>query len=244
MSMILTLLGIHDFLTLNNEASFLDAEYFQLPEDMTAEDRAELSALILSESAEQEVVYPEPQTLCTVVKAWSHARVGAWARMLDALSEEYNPVHNYDRYEVETGTDTGTRTETDTGTRTETDTGTRSETEAEDIADTASDTTTGQVTGVNSNLFSDDKKTLSSGTGARDRDVSKQETRNLSHGETRNLSRGETRNLANSRNLHAFGNIGVTTAADMITQEITVRKHDIINTIKAEFINYFCLGIY
>lgn len=226
--LILSPLGIHNYLTGENEPSFMDADFFALPEDMTADDREALTGLILSETAELETVYPEPQTFCTVVKAWSHARVGAWARILEALTEEYNPVHNYDRYENETGTDTGTRTETDTGTR--------SETEAEDISDTASDTTTGQATGFNSTTFTDDKKTLSSGTGSRDRDVTKSETRNLSH--------GETRNLANSRTLHAYGNIGVTTAADMITQEAEVRKLDLLRIITDEFTRYFCLAIY
>lgn len=148
--------------------------------------------------------------------------------MVTALTEEYNPIHNYDRHEDERETDTGTRTETDTGTRTEA--------EAEDIADTAADTTTGQATGFNTEAFADDKKTLSTGTGTRDRDVSRTETRNLSH--------GEQRNLANSRTLHAYGNIGVTTSADMIEQELAVRKNDVLNLIKDEFTAYFCLRIY
>ena len=105
-----------------------------------------------------------------------------------------------------------------------TDTGTRNETE--NVSDSASDTTTGQSTGFNSNNFADDKKTVSSGTG------------------TRQGTRGETRNLANSRTLHAYGNIGVTTAAEMVTQDINLRKTDIFRIIANEFISYFCLMIY
>lgn len=224
----LSLLGIHNFLTAQNEPSFMDAQYFALPSDFTADDRSAVTALILSESAELECVYPEPSTLCTVIKAWSHARLPSWTRMYDALTAEYNPLHNYDRYEIETGTDTGTRTQTHTGTR--------GETEAEDIADTASDTATGQVTGFNSSSFTDDKKTVSSGTGSRDRDVTRSETRNLSD--------GETRNLANSRDLHAYGNIGVTTAVQMLNEELELRKTDIFRIITNEFIEYFCLSIY
>lgn len=224
----------------DEETTFLDAECLHLPESFTAEDRANLTALILSESAELEALYPNPDTMNIVVSAWSSARLSAWERMLTALTAEYNPVHNYDRYEIETGSDTGTRTETDTGNRTETDTGTRSETET--INDSASDTTTGQTTGFNSNSFADDKKTVSSGSGQRT--GTKGETRNLSRGETRNLTRGETRNLANSRNLHAYGNIGVTTAAEMITQDLQLRKTDIFRIITDEFITYFCLLIY
>lgn len=226
--MTLSLLGIHNFLTANNDPSFLDAEYFHLPEELTQEDRDALSALILSETAELETVYPDPNTLYTVVNAWSRSRVPAWERIYAALTAEYNPVHNYDRYEVESGTDTGTRTQTHTGTR--------GETESEDITDTASDTATGKVSGFNVNTLTDDKQTVSNGTGSRDRDVNRQETRNLSD--------GETRNLANSRNLHAFGNIGVTTAQEMIRQDLDLRKTDMLRIIADEFKDYFCLLIY
>lgn len=221
-------MGIHNYLTAEGETSFLDAQFFTLPEELTEEDRAALNALILSESAELETLYPEPATLCAVVSAWSHARVSAWERIYAALTAEYNPVHNYDRFEVETGTDTGTRTETHTGTR--------SETETEDIEDEASDTATGKVTGFNTSSLTDDKQTVSSGTGRRDRDATKQETRNLSD--------GETRNLANSRNLHAYGNIGVTTAVTMIKEDLDLRKTDMLRIIAEEFKDYFCLQIY
>lgn len=241
---LLSPLAIYNAQAAANEPTFLDAEYFAIPTKLTAEDREALSALILSETAELEVVYPEPSTLCAVVKAWSHARLPAWERVLSALTEKYNPVHNYDRYEDEHGTDTGTRTETDTGTRTETDTGSRTETENEDISDTADDTTTGQTTGFNSGTFADDKKTISAGSGSRDRDLTRGETRDLSRGETRNLSRGETRNLANSRTLHAYGNIGVTTAEAMIVEELQLRKTDMLRIITDEFTRYFCLCIY
>lgn len=206
------------------DGSFMDSDHFYLPEEFSNQDRYNLSALILSETAELEALYPNPATMRIVVPAWSRARCPQWTRLLKALTAEYNPINNYDRFEEETGTDTGTRTETDTGTRSENET----------INDTASDTTTGQTTGFNSNTFADDKKTTSSGSGQR----------NGTRGETRNLSHGETRNLANSRHLHAYGNIGVTTAAEMVTQEITLRKTDIFRIIADEFISYFCLMIY
>lgn len=210
------------------DGSFLDSDHFFLPEDFTNSDRYALCELILSETAELEVLYPNPATMRTVVAAWSRARLPAWERLYTALTEEYNPTHNYDRYETETGTDTGTRTETDTGTV--------SNVEQTSQSTSASDTTTGQTTGFNSNSFADDKKTTSSGSG----NLSGQRT----NGETRNLAKGETRNLANSRNLHAYGNIGVTTAMEMILQEIDLRKTDIFRIIADEFTSYFCLQIY
>lgn len=184
---------------------FMGADYFRLPEDV---DRDTLKALILSETAEQEVIYPEPQTMATVVRAWSTARLAAWARMLTALTEQYNPLHNYDRTETETeATD---------------------ETESEDTTDvTQSGTTvTEKVTGYNSNTFNDNAQNVGQGnvSGSRDRDV--------------------TRDKARSRELRAYGNIGVTTSAEMLAGEMEVRQTDIYTIIAEEFERYFCIGKY
>ena len=216
----LSILGMY-----NQDNEILDDHHLYLPEGV---DRSTIIPLILSETAELEVLYPRPDTMKTVVKAWSFARLSAWERMLDALEEEYNPLHNYDRTEVETGTNTGSEGETGTIQT------------AEDISDTGSNqtsaTTTDQVTGYNSNTFADDNKQLASGSAssmnARDRDET--ETRNLTH----------TRNLAHARNLHIFGNIGIVTSAQMLTGELEVRATDIYRIIVDEFKQYFCLMIY
>lgn len=208
----ISLLGIHNYLEQTGQTSFMDAEFFILPDSINVRARATLTALILSESANLETVYPEPDTLKTVVNAWSRARVEAWAKMHTALREEYNPLHNYDRHEQEDGTDTGTRTDTDSGT----------------VTNVTNDTTTADVTGFNSSTFADDNKTTSAGNGT----------------QTRDLTAQETRNLANHRELHVYGNIGVTTSAQMLAGELDVRQTDIINIIKDEFIRYFCIMVY
>lgn len=226
----LSLLGMYNQMQRETGAgpTFLDSGVFMLPESFTSDDRFHLAQLILSETAELEPVYPDPATMVTVVKAWSTARVPAWERILTALEEEYNPIHNYDRTELETETDTGTRTTADTGTVTNADTGT--------VNDTTGSTVTGQVTGFNSATFADDKKTTSSGTVG--------STRNLQNLETRNTQNQETRNLTHGRQLHVYGNIGVTTAAQMITGELDIRKLDIFRIIADEFTRYFCLMVY
>lgn len=188
----LSLMGIY-----NQDPTILDADHLHLPAEM---DRDVLIPMALSESAELEVVYPEPNTLKIVMSAWSSARLPSWQRMLDALADEYNPLHNYDRTEIESGTNTGndTNTETEniedglqedvadstTGSTSATRSGssetkrTGAETTEEDISDSGSSTTsgtsTGQVTGFNAQTFADNDKTISSGSGttsgSRDRD--------------------------------------------------------------------------
>lgn len=228
----LSLLGIYD-----QHPEILDAESLLLPAGV---DRDVLVPRLLAETAELEILYPEPTTLQTVIRAWSTARRPSWERIYAALTAEYNPLHNYDRTETESGTDTGTvHTDDDS-----TDTGTVRN--VEEISDTGSGTnsatTQGDVTGYNSNTFAGNDKQTTSGSN------SSSASRDRDNTETRNLSRGrdvlETRNLANTRSLRAYGNIGVTTNAQMISGEIDVRSTDIYTIIADEFRSYFCLLIY
>lgn len=80
----------------NQDSSILNSTNFPLPTGVTHEN---LDPLLLAETAELELLYPEPSTLKTVIKAWATVRNPAWTRMITALTEEYNPLHNYDRQE-------------------------------------------------------------------------------------------------------------------------------------------------
>lgn len=192
----LSLLGMY-----NQDETILNATNFPLPEDV---DRDVLVPLILAETAELEIVYPDPATLKVVLKAWANARAPAWQRMIDALDEEYNPLHNYDRHEEETIDDN------------------------EEVDDTTSasgtNTVTGQVTGYNTTSFTDDQKTIDS--------------------ITRSGSVDHNRTYGRDRDLHVYGNIGVTTSAQMLTGELEVRANDIYRIIADEFTRYFCIMVY
>lgn len=188
-----------------------------LPEDVNKET---LTTLICAESAELEVLYTRPEILATVIDKWSTARLPAWERMLDALTEEYNPLHNYDRRETETVDDTEDRTTANT--RTQTGEGERGGT----------DITTGQLTGFNSNNFADDRKTT--GTTS----VSETSEQTIEDSGSEGIERGR------ERTLRAYGNIGVTTSMAMLREELRGRQTDIYNIIADEFIDRFCLLVY
>lgn len=80
----------------NDDNTVINSTNFPLPTGVSHET---LDPMLLAETAELEILYPEPNTLKTVIKAWATARNPAWARMVAALTEEYNPLHNYDRQE-------------------------------------------------------------------------------------------------------------------------------------------------
>lgn len=67
--------------------------------------RNTLINLILSECAELEVIYPDPQFFKRILESWARSRLPVWERLEKAINAEYNIVENYDR--IEEWTDTG-----------------------------------------------------------------------------------------------------------------------------------------
>lgn len=68
----------------------------QLPDGV---DPDNVVSNLLMELAELEVIYPSWITMQRAISDWSKSRVKSWARMLQALSAEYDPIENYDRRE-------------------------------------------------------------------------------------------------------------------------------------------------
>lgn len=64
-----------------------------LPDGM---DRAALLNLLVSELAELEVIYPDPDRMKSIITSWSKANYSVWDRAWKALQLEYNPIWNVD----------------------------------------------------------------------------------------------------------------------------------------------------
>ena len=92
----LSLLGLYSF-----RSDILDD--FKLPEGI---DRDDFIEMLLFDTAELELLTPDPDIMKQLLGRWSNVRVNAWAKMLDTETVEYNPIHNYDRQEdwVDDGT--------------------------------------------------------------------------------------------------------------------------------------------
>lgn len=153
-------------------------------------DRQRVIDTIITDLAELSLVYADGDTMRKLIGIWSSAHVANWARIYRALSEDYNPLHNYDRHE-----------------------------EWEDNA-TAS-------------AQGSDKKSVAGfnqAAGLVDTEQSEQDTSS------------EAQTL---RNGHLYGNIGVTTSAQMLEGEINVRERfNIYDLISQSFKQKFCVMIY
>ena len=121
-----------------------DQTLFDLMQIPEALDKDVLVQNLLAETAELEVLYPNPIVFKNLVGVWSAKQLDIWNRLYETTQYEYNPIENYDRYE--TGSDSGTGRTTHSGTDTTADTTTYggSDRRTESITHGGSDTNTRQ----------------------------------------------------------------------------------------------------
>lgn len=207
---ILSLLGMY-----NQDPTVINSTNFPLPDGLSHET---LDPLLLAETAELELLYPEPNTLKTVIKAWAVSRNPQWARMLLALTEEYNPIHNYDRTETWTedherslsveGSNSGQNSRTVDVTGSSTDTLESSETE--ESSGTASGESSGTSQGSGTDLeqvagFNQGNALVNKGQNTKsDSSTVSSETESSQSG-TRETSREDQRTVSDSRQTEDSG---------------------------------------
>lgn len=200
--------------------------------------------LIISEAAELEILYPNPDILRVIIGAWSNGRQNAWARIAAALDAEYNPIENTDRYEdhledytrdlKESDNYTRDLKESDNYTRNLTDSGNNNSSGSTQNSRTGYNSGDLQVTDSSSSEdHSDDTRSY---TGSDDRN------KGYTGGDNRNkgYTGGDTRHTI----IHTHGNIGVTLNQRMVQAELDLRQTDIYAIIVNEFIDKFCIGVY
>ena len=110
-------------------------ENLVLPDGFTQDDKTILINNLLMETAELEVLYPDPDFMKSAIEAWSGKEVINWERLYKLMLMEYNPIENYNRVE---DSDNQNRGDTTHG--------------GKDIAQgSASDTVTNHITSFDSN---------------------------------------------------------------------------------------------
>lgn len=99
----MTLIGLYEY----------DPTIFDLMTLPSGIDKEQVKDNILIQSSDFEVLYPDSDFLKVAVKRWADKWYFTFEKWIKALSIEYDPLNNYDRYEEYE--DTGKETRADSG---------------------------------------------------------------------------------------------------------------------------------
>ena len=196
-------------------------DLLSLPEGL---DKTTLIKSICAELADMELLYPNPEVMKDLIGVWSVGCQYEWAKLLESMNFEYNPIDNYDRTETRTLTSQGTGSGTDGG----------SDSLSTSKQHTGQEQDTGKVTAFNSGSLTD--KNQSTGTSS----ATDTETASTQYGKTKQ----ETFSKSDSETIRAHGNIGVTTTMQMIREQRDIVKFNLYDIITEEFKLRFCVLIY
>lgn len=208
-------------------------------------DKENLISEIMRNSGDLYPYHQVPEQLKRNITFWFSRRFFDFERMYTAIRAEYSPIENYDRMEDinreynDSGRDTETMTQ---GSSTEEVTTLGSSTTTQR---TGSDSSETLVSAYNDSEYSNRDKTVESYNSTFTDTGSGSDTRTTtgSSSDTSITDYGKVRRENENTRIH--GNIGVTTAQQMITEEIELRvKYDIYRIIAREFEREFLVQIY
>lgn len=187
-----------------------------------------IDALLL-EHGEKCVIYPDPDFMKFSIGAISRKWAIELERIYIALTEEYNPIYNYDRYEQINENNTK-KTKMDATTTRKPDL-----THTDD--QTKSGTTERQVSAFDSSSYSpSEKNTYDNGTTKRTETGTE---------ETRTAGDLEDTAVKNWHKGHIYGNIGVKTSTATVIEELDMRTDRNLYGIAADiFAKELTLAIY
>lgn len=215
-------------------------------------DKQVLIDTIMDNSGDLYCYYQQPERFKLSITNWFRRHELGFARMILALTKEYNPIENYDRHEDENTTPDITREKVTSGSDstqlsgTDINTAGGSDTVTTDNTETTENT--GKVSAFDSSNFENKEHTdnVVDTDGTVETDYGRTDT--TTYGRKDEITYGkqdtETETGNTHRTLHAHGNIGTTTNAFMINEELELRKFDLYKTIAQMFEDDLLLQIY
>lgn len=230
-----------------------DPELFSSLDLPSAIDRETAINNIVVRCGESPLLYDNPDFIKLMIGTWSKKWKDSIERMLLALEEEYNPLHNFDRYEKYDDERHNTDSNRTDSQNDRTSTYNRSITEntegEEGIDYSGNDETINLISAFNSNEYQPNNKSTLDSSNNSDRDYN--ESKTTSHGGSDSTSDvlGESKNgkfdETSKHDGHLYGNIGVTTSQQMLQAELDLRsKVNIYDVIAEMFYKEFCVYVY
>ena len=179
-------------------------------------DKDILVSDILTECSDFALLYPNYDFMKMLIGVWSQKELLIWTRLHESETIEYNPIENYDRHESISRSVT-------------------SEATGESAANSKASTTGSGVSKAGRTAY--DSGSM--------RDVSQSDSMSsdASQGESSETSKNAASGVETVVN-HTHGNIGVTTAQQMIEGYREVSKFCVYDYIVQSFKDRFCVQVY
>lgn len=175
-------------------------------------------------------VYGEPDVFTNLVTHWFETKQWTFEHLINIIQAEYSPIENV--FEERTETTTFGHTNTKTGGFKDTnggkDTVKDSGTDQRDISNSGTDTTTNLISAFNSTNYQADNKTDVLHGHKIDDDLTHGKQTDTTHGHTLERvynSEKDTEGGKDELSVSRHGNIGVTSADQLIEQELELLRH-------------------
>lgn len=215
----LTLIGLYNY-----DNSLFDN--LKLPEEI---DKNIFINNLLLKYGEFGVLYSNLDFMKFAIESWGQKYFNSFIRINKALTEEYNPIHNFDRFEDVSDTDSSERKSTDS--KNSTITATNSIVGSNEVDENSES----RISAYNSETYQPDNSNTTN-TSQNNRSTSTSE-----QGQNDSASNSEEEKHTFTHTGHLYGNIGVTKSQDMIKDEINLRSNYNIYDIMSEIFKCECL---
>ncbi len=223
----LTLIGLYNY-----DSTLFDN--LSLPDGY---DKDTFIESLLLEHGEKCVLYSNFDFMRYSIGVWSRKWALELSRIFEALTAEYNPLHNYDRYEEYKDTENRKyKSETEAG-HTATD---KPDFDVINEQNVDSETEE-QISADNSSSYQPEHKTiLNNGKNTSTTSGTTQDLEEKSNGKTEDEEDKTVEHEA-----HLYGNIGVTTSSQMIVESVDMRRnYNLYEAAGRLFANELLIGIY
>ena len=172
-----------------------------IPESVTELDAAALKLAIIRRCGDVEPYYQDHDVFVMFSRLWFSTHDFLFSHAVEIWEATYNPIENYDRSETETITDSRSGSDSNTDTHSGTD------------AITTGSTSETGIAGFNSLDYADANSITESG------------SESTVHGHVISSAGTKSEQGSHSRNARIHGNIGVTTAQQMLEAEMELARH-------------------
>lgn len=218
-------------------------------------DKETLVNTILMECAELEVLYASPITMQGLIAIWAKKSLQVWEKLFSTTKYDYDPISNYDRHftasEDVQKNNSESRDLTDSGTDSKSGTDKHTSGTSGKTVNSGEDTSTVKKSAFNNTAAEtipiDTVQIMKAGqtaetTGKINADDTHEESGTSTLKQTGTIENDEHAQV--QRTERAYGNIGVTTTQQMISEEREIVKFNIYTYITEEFKARFCLLVY